>query len=860
MAKPTKAKFLRTLKIAILAAGLPLLLCQSGWTQSPTSTPIDSNFAPYFNQLTDTNTDNDEVARKALKQMGAVIVDPLIRQLENPNVQARRVASSFLGEFGPAAKKAIISLTTRLQTDSDGEVRSGSAISLGQIGPAANAALPTLISALKTDKDQDVRVYAAQAIGQIAPTNPETFQALSKSLRSDADLDVQKMAAAMLVEVADQSSEQFRQTLNDIKSTLNDPNWQVRLAGAIALAANGRDIQPSLSTLNNLLQKKDPEIRKQAMEALSYIAKQLRFKAEKLSSAERTDAEKGLHTSIEALKVVKHDLEVSGEITELDVQEINTLINLLGGTIQLIKSSSFIDKLVELIEKNPVALGMIGLSLWTISLLSLWSLLLGLRPLWLWKISGVLPNLEKIPLPPQLAQFLKPIHYVSLIAFFHYHPRVLDAWVQANLTTAQRKFSHQRTVKERSIYIPIPVVVNGQDVAHLTSQYMQAEFVEKLVCILIWGEGGSGKTSLACELARWAMSNDPKQRLCKHRMLPILLEQELDFEVLAGKQVLIEAIRGKLRDLLNAPEPISEDFLKQLLKQQRLLVIVDRLSEMSEATRQQIRPDIPEFPINALIVTSRIEEKLGGVNRTTLKPMRIAGNYLSEFMGSYLTYQGKRELFTDREFFEACSRLSTIAENRDITVLLAKLYAEQLIAVKFGTTTDTIPDNIPELILCYLNQLNQAVTDHPLDNRTIHHDAKIIAWECLRHTYQPTSAKRDTILTVLRQEKAENHLDYLENRLCIIQTIGAAQDQIRFTLDPVAEYLAALYLVEIYGNNKPAWQNVFAKWDMQLDVQKETASIQGFLLALSDCCLSNPGKIKLPDFLVQELQQRLRHD
>ena len=858
MVQPTRAKFLRTLKIAILAAGLPLILCQSGWTQSPTPAPIDSNFEPYFNQLTDTNTDNDEVARKALKQMGTAIVDPLIRQLENPKAQARRVASSFLGEFGPAAKKAIIPLTTRLQKDADGEVRWGSAYSLGQIGSAASIALPTLISALKTDKDQDVRVYAVQAIGQIAPTNPETLQALSESLRKDTDLDVQKMAAATLVAALKQvqSPELVNLMLIGVRPALSDSNWKVQLAGAIALAANGRDVQVSLSTLNTLLQKKEPEIRKQAMEALSYIAKQLRFKAEKLSSAEKTDAEKGLYTSIEALQVVKHDLEVSGEITELDVQEINTLINLLDGTIQLIQPSNFIAKLVELIEKNPVALGLVGLSLWIISLLSLWSLLLGLRPLWLWKVSGILPNLEKIPLPPQLAQFLKPIHYVSLIAFFHYHPRVLDAWVEVNLKTFQHKFSHQRTVKERSIYIPIPVVVNGQDVAHLTSQHMQADFLEKLVCILIWGEGGSGKTSLACELARWAMSNDPKQRLCKHRMLPILIEQELDFEVVAGKQVLMEAIRGKLRDLLNAPEPISEEFLKQLLKRQRLLVIVDRLSEMRDATRQQIRPELPEFPITALIVTSRLEEKLGGVNRTTLKPMRIAGNYLSEFMGSYLTYQGKRELFTDREFFEACSRLATIAENRDITVLLAKLYAEQLIAVKFGITADTIPDNIPELILCYLNQLNQAVTDHPLDNRTIQHDAKIIAWECLRHTYQPTSAKRNAILTALHQEDAENHLDYLENRLCIIQTIAAAQDQIRFTLDPVAEYLAGLYLVEVYGNNKQAWQNLLTK----LDAQKEMASIQGFLLALKDCCVSNPGKIKLPDFLVQELQQKTKRN
>jgi hypothetical protein len=45
-----------------------------------------------------------------------------------------------------------------------------------------------------------------------------------------------------------------------------------------------------------------------------------------------------------------------------------------------------------------------------------------------------------------------------------------------------------------------------------------------------------GKTSLACQIARWGL----QQELCRHRLLPVLIEQELE-----GKP-LLQAIRNQL--------------------------------------------------------------------------------------------------------------------------------------------------------------------------------------------------------------------------------------------------------------------------------------------------------------------------
>jgi len=117
--------------------------------------------------------------------------------------------------------------------------------------------------------------------------------------------------------------------------------------------------------------------------------------------------------------------------------------------------------------------------------------------------------------------------------------------------------------------------------------------------MLIVGEGEVGKTSLACQIAQWGLN----KQLKSHRLLPILIETELD-----DKKTLIEAIRGQLNALIGKPENIPADLLEKLLEHQRILVIVDHLSEMGEATRKQVMPELEPFPAKALVITSRMEE------------------------------------------------------------------------------------------------------------------------------------------------------------------------------------------------------------------------------------------------------------
>jgi HEAT repeat protein len=484
--------------------------------------------------------------------------------------------------------------------------------------------------------------------------------------------------------------------------------------------------------------------------------------------------------------------------------------------------------------------------LWIIA----WLITFWLRALTLLRINRALKPFD-FQLPKQFGAIKLPIRYLLFIGFLNYHPRVLDTWVKKYMAIFKKRFSEKTTVDDRKIHITLPVELDRKTIPDLTPKSLRPTFSRQLGCMLIWGEGGSGKTSIACQIAKWAMAEDKDNRLCEHLMLPVLIEQELSTK--EDHSALINAVGRQLQDMTDQANPIADELLERLLRQRRVLVIVDHLSEMSTVTRNQINPAQRDFPANAFIVTSRLEEPLGGVTKTVIKPLRIAGKRLSSFMEAYLTQKGKRELFDDPEFFDACRRLSKMVGDRDITLLLAKLYAEQLIGIKEGLTEDKLPDNIPDLMLSYLNELNRNVSENKLEDRTVHRDAKILAWKCLKDTYRPANARIDDAITSLDKDDAGAHLKYLEDNLRLIKTDPVTKDRFKFLLDPLAEYLAGLHIVELYGDQEDSWKRFLEEAD-----KKEGApeTIKGFLLAVRDCIIAKGEEAKIHNFMADELAKR----
>jgi hypothetical protein len=152
----------------------------------------------------------------------------------------------------------------------------------------------------------------------------------------------------------------------------------------------------------------------------------------------------------------------------------------------------------------------------------------------------------------------------------------------------------------------------------------------------------------------------------------------------------------------------------------------------------------------------------------------------------------------------------------------------------------SLPANIPDLMLGYLNELNRDVTVDRLPDQIVHQAAKIIAWQCLRQTFQSTAAKRVEVVAALADAdmtEVEALLNYLETSLHLIQTMGPARDRLRFAVDPLAEYCAALHLVERYQDQPGAWQTYLDQAQQGIQAGQQQV-IQGFLLAVRDCYLS----------------------
>jgi HEAT repeat protein len=747
-----------------------------------------------------------------------------IQRLRAKDPKVRLSAVQTLAEIGPAAKAAIPALIEVFTNDEDWGNRTNAASALTRMGPDA---VPPLVEVLTKDSHADTRRAVANVLGSMGPGAKAAVPALIQVLSNDPDANLRGVVTHVLGNIGPDAKAAVPALIQILSK---DADEYERGVAAAALGNIGREVNAAaiLALISSLTKDDSRSVRSQAAPALVQIGDAAR-------DAQRTDLIDPLAQAPQALSARGFAYAAWRIYTDVEI-------------LRAIQPTWY-QALAAKIGSHPRAFGIVTAYL----VLGLGCLaLLWLSPLSLSRINGIPFLSRKVKLPDWAGGGEASLAHLLVVGFFRYHPRVLDAWVSQCIPTVRDQFLHIPTVAQRQVHVEVPVELDRKVIPALKPEHLDEIFSRRRTCLLIQGEGGCGKTSLACQIAQWAMADAAVIRPSKHRMLPVMIEQDLNLEVAKDKVVLIEVIRGQLKNLTGQDDAPNQELVLHLLKRKRVLLIVDGFSELNEATRNKIRPVDPEFAANNLIVTSRREEPLDGVTKTTLHPQRVQGNRLASFMEAYLRECGKRDLFVDAEFFEACKRLSEMAGKRDVTVLLAKLYAEQLIASKEKPEDSrTLPENIPDLMLQYVNQLNRR--EPRVEDRAVHAAAKIIAWECLRHSYQPTPAKMDAVLEALGGDAAEDKIKYIEEKLQLIQVLGVARDRVKFALDPLAEYLAGLHVVENYRGNEEAWRNFLVQASTAFGA---TDKIKGFLLAVRDCCLAKAPDFKVPSFVAEELAKQ----
>jgi hypothetical protein len=154
-------------------------------------------------------------------------------------------------------------------------------------------------------------------------------------------------------------------------------------------------------------------------------------------------------------------------------------------------------------------------------------------------------------------------------------------------------------------------------------------------------------------------------------------------------------------------------------------------------------------------------------------------------------------------------------------------------------------------MLSYVSGLNRNRQPADPDNLTVHRAAQIASWMCLMEAFRPGKASKVKIRQNLEREGIEvSLLEYLEHRLGLVRTIDPAETDIYFSIDPLSEYLAAMWTVKFHQDREDLWQQFFADADSKIGAP---GSIRGFLVALRDCCLASGAR----PLVLEALSQRI---
>ncbi len=619
--------------------------------------------------LKDGHAEDAAAAATALGNLGAdaeAAVPVLVDLARGTDPTLRRRAVDVLARIGPAARSAAPVLLEVLRA-ADPLLRRDAARGLVCAGPQAGAPVAALVEALRhtgDHADRPVRAWACLSLAAIGPRARAAVPDLIAALRDD-EVNVRASAGLALARIGPPAVAELVAALGHL-----DP--RVRTEAARALGGMGAGAWRALDRLRAALRDEDPDVGLAAGEAVARIALGFQLAQDTAALGRLAAALADLHAARSSPMAAGHRARWAAV-----VDQVRGAVRAL----RTVERASLFDRVLHSVWFAWVAGPLLGAA----ACCAAWTVLLVLRPLWLLWVNDTLRRLPHLTLPGPLGGVQVSLRGLLLLGPFAGHRRVLDAWVARHAEALRAAYAAQAAVHERPVYVPAPVLLDGRVIALPTAADLGQVFGPRRGCLLIAGEGGAGKTALACQLGRWALAADRAERLCAHLMVPVLIDQGPDREAGEGRpayQPLTEAVRGRLQALTGGAAGCPEDLLDHLLRRRRILVVVDRFSEAGPAARAAVCPGQADFPAHALVVVSRDDEALDGVPKSVVRPLRIEGNRLASFLEEYLVRRGKRPLFDDAAFFQACRGLALRAGARPITALLALQYAEQMIARK----------------------------------------------------------------------------------------------------------------------------------------------------------------------------------
>ena len=485
---------------------------------------------------------------------------------------------------------------------------------------------------------------------------------------------------------------------------------------------------------------------------------------------------------------------------------------------------------------------LIGISL-ALSALSVFTILFYVKPLWNLNIYRALKlsQIDKLSIPglgPPLQLALKVF---TVLPFFITRPRTLDAWVNAHMRKVGQDWdlntqpeNEQDGLQASSQYIPLPIRIenpnSGEIIQEPNANNIGALFSDGRAVVEIVGAGGAGKTTLARQIGRWALESGRPGGFPGHPRVPVWIDEELD----SADHSLIKAVKGKLAAVL-PDEEIEGDLLNALLRKQRILVIVDRLSERSAVSRAQITEIYKSARVEGLVITTRMQVRPVGSNPTFLYPQPLNSSNLIKFMCALIedlqqhkSRSGQEDYrsgdaLPGRPFYSPEDQLAlgqrlaqlfrtTQAGEENGTAILplpVRLFVEESIRLlNLGRSLDELPVSLPDVYLRYVERVNpeDPTVKNFMTNEDLLRAAMAIAKLALGDDFIPKEFFKDDARETLKQngwtdQTKTDPLQRLVDNGILLEKIVVGHPRMRFVLDPVAENLAAsAYVRQCKGN------------------------------------------------------------
>ena len=431
-------------------------------------------------------------------------------------------------------------------------------------------------------------------------------------------------------------------------------------------------------------------------------------------------------------------------------------------------------------------------------------------------------------------------------------PDVLDAWVETQVGRARASLNSLELFSHRSIHLPLPLRMGGAEGELLEKpnpEKLRALFQRERGIVAVVGPGGAGKSSLACAMVRWAMSDDPAERLATHRMLPVF--------VLRDTRNLAETVQQELRAML-VQEDLPKDLLQNLMRTKRVLVVIDALSERRRETQEHVREAFrTQDGLNAVVITSRVTPELDAVDRTVLLPLLLDHTGIVPFVSGYVSQlEGTGGLRDGELQLELAGRLLKVVRNGGrggaVTPLLVRMFvdvAQQHLAE--GRSLNDLPDAVPSLFAAYPRNLfsGTAVSPEGVAWDSFQAGARRLAKVSLGTRLVPRDFEQDDALKALEEAPAVANaagvLGLLISAGVVERRVAGGQEALRFSLDPAAEYFAAIESVRgLRGAAQPAVEDLIRGFGSTRGYPEACA---GYLAAFAITYRSSQAVLDLPD-------------